>query len=58
MIDKINYKKITENLIPIFDEAGKTSIDLYEKGLKIKMKDDKTPVSNGDLKVNDIISKK
>ena len=58
MIDKINYKKITENLIPIFDEAGKISIDLYEKGLKIKMKDDKTPVSNGDLMVNDIISKK
>ena len=48
MIDKINYKKITENLIPIFDEAGKISIDLYEKGLKIEMKDDKTPVSNGD----------
>ena len=58
MIDKINYKKVTENLIPIFDEAGKISIDLYEKGLKIKMKDDKTPVSNGDLKINDIISKK
>ena len=28
-------KHIAENLIPTADKAGKTSIDLYNKGIKI-----------------------
>ena len=55
---KIDYKKITEKLIPVFEEAGQVSIDLYNKGLKIEIKEDGSPVSNGDLKVNEIISKR
>ena len=55
---KIDYKKIAEELIPIIEDAGQESIDLYNKGLKIEIKEDGSPVSNGDLKVNDIISKK
>ena len=55
---KIDYKMIAEELIPIFEEAGQKSIDLYNKGLKIEIKEDGSPVSNGDLKVNEIISKK
>ena len=51
-------KNITENLINTFNVAGKESIDLYAKGLKIEIKDDKSPVSNGDLKVNELITKK
>ena len=51
-------KIISESLIDTFNEAGKISIDLYKKGLKIEIKDDKSPVSNGDLKVNELISKK
>ena len=31
-----NFKKIVEDLIPIFEIAGKESIDLYNKGLKIE----------------------
>ena len=31
--------KISENLIDTFKEAGKVSIDLYKKGLKIEIKD-------------------
>ncbi len=53
-----DFKKITEQLIPVFEMAGKVSIDTYNKGLKIEIKDDGSPVSNGDLLVNDIISKK
>ena len=34
------------------------SIDLYKKGLQIEIKKDNSPVSNGDLKVNEIISNK
>ncbi len=54
----INYKKITEELIPIFHAAGKKSIELYESGLDIKIKNDNSPVSNGDLSVNEMICEK
>ena len=56
---KINeLKTICENLIDTFNVAGKESIELYTKGLKIKIKDDKSPVSNGDLKVDELITNK
>ena len=51
-------KVIAENLIKTFEYAGKESIRLYNEGLKIEIKEDKSPVSNGDLLVNEIISKK
>tara|TARA_Y100001958_G_C21142947_1_gene481153 strand:- start:206 stop:982 length:777 start_codon:yes stop_codon:yes gene_type:complete len=54
----IDFKKITEELIPVFDEAGLESISLYKKGLKIEIKEDGSPVSNGDLRVNELITKK
>ena len=56
---KINeLKSISENLIDTFNIAGKESIDLFASGLKIEIKEDKSPVSNGDLKVNELITKK
>ena len=55
---KIDLKKITKELIPVFDHAGLESIRLFEKGLKIEIKEDGSPVSNGDLKVNELICKK
>ena len=51
-------KTISESLINTFEEAGKVSIDLYKKGLKIEIKEDKSPVSSGDLKVNELITNK
>jgi len=51
-------KSISENLIDTFYDAGKVAIDLYKKGLKIEIKEDKSPVSNGDLKVNELITNK
>ena len=57
-MNRDELKKITENLIDTFNTAGKESIDLYKKGLKIKIKEDKSPVSNGDLRVNDLITSK
>lgn len=53
-----DLKEIAEGLIDEFNYAGKESIRLYEEGLKIQIKEDKSPVSNGDLRVNDLISKK
>ena len=55
---KINIKEIVENLISTFLYAGKVSLDLRDKGLIKKIKDDNTPVTNGDLEVNKIITKK
>ena len=56
---KINeLKSISESLIDTFLNAGKVSIDLYKKGLKIEIKEDNSPVSNGDLKVNELITNK
>ena len=57
-MNKNELKNIAENLIETFHVAGKESIELYNKGLKIEIKEDKSPVSNGDLQVNDIITNK
>ena len=57
-MNKAELKKIAEGLIDTFIEAGDDTIKLYNDGLKIEIKEDGSPVSNGDLKVNDIISKK
>ena len=51
-------KSISESLINTFLNAGKVSIDLYKKGLKIEIKEDRSPVSNGDLAVNELITNK
>ncbi len=57
-MNKSELKSITENLIETFNFAGKESIRIFKEGLKIQIKADRSPVSNGDLKVNEIISGK
>ena len=51
-------KSISESLINTFLNAAKVSMDLYKKGLKIEIKEDRSPVSNGDLAVNELITNK
>ncbi len=48
-------EEFIKNLIPVFFEAGNLSIELRNKGLKKHIKKDNTPVTNGDLEVNNII---
>ena len=55
---EINIEKLTRDLIDTFLNAGKISINLREAGLTKKIKSDNTPVSNGDLEVNKIVSEK
>ena len=55
---KLKLKEIAENLIETFQFAGKESIRLFKEGLKIEIKEDNSPVSNGDLRVNELITKK
>ncbi len=57
-MSKINIKEIIESLIDTFLNAGKVCLELRKKGLTKKMKGDNTPVTNGDLEVNKIISNK
>ena len=57
-MSKINIKIVIENLIDTFLNAGKISLKLSEEGLIKKIKSDNTPVSNGDLEVNKILTKK
>ena len=57
-MNEINIQKIVENLIDTFLYAGKVSLDLRNKGLTKKIKSDNTPVSNGDIEVDKIITKK
>ena len=51
-------KKITLSLIDTFNEAGNVALSLREVGLKKEIKSDNTPVSNGDIAVNKILTKK
>ena len=51
-------KKISEELIDTFLKAGERSIKLREEGLKKEIKTDNTPVTNGDIEVNDILTNK
>ncbi len=57
MIDS-QIEKAVKDLISTFLDAGKISLELRKKGLIKEIKPDNTPVSNGDLEVNKIISKK
>ena len=51
-------KKITLSLLNTFYEAGQIALSLRSAGLKKEIKSDNTPVSNGDLEVNKILTKK
>ena len=54
----MNLKNIIENLIENFLTAGDLALELRERGLTKKIKSDNTPVSNGDLEVNEFITNK
>lgn len=51
-------KKITLSLIETFNKASQVALDLREVGLKKEIKSDNTPVSNGDIEVNKILTTK
>ena len=51
-------ERIVNSLIDAFILSGNVSLDLRNKGLKKKIKSDNTPVTNGDIQVNDLLTKK
>ena len=51
-------ERIVNSLIDAFILSGNVSIDLRNKGLKKEIKSDNTPVTNGDIEVNDLLTNK
>ena len=54
----INTKNITDDLIKTFIQAGEVAKEISKKGVKITVKADKSPVTNGDLAVDEILRSK
>ena len=57
-MDNDQLKKINYALIDTFLIAGNRSIELRRIGLKKEIKSDNTPVTNGDIEVNKILTEK
>ena len=57
-MDNNQLKKINYTLIDTFLIAGERSIELRKIGLKKEIKSDNTPVTNGDIEVNNILTEK
>ena len=51
-------KKITISLLPTFLEAGKLAKSIAHRGVKITVKNDNTPVTDGDLAVDKMLREK
>ncbi len=57
-MNNLNLKNITEKLIDTFLEAGKLAKEISLKGVKITIKTDKSPVTDGDLAVDELLRDK
>ncbi len=57
-MNNLNLKKVAENLIDTFIEAGNIAKKISSEGPKITIKADNTPVTNGDLAVDKLLRNK
>jgi len=57
-LNNLNLKNIAENLIDSFLKAGKLAKEISARGVKITIKADKSPVTDGDIAVNEILTNK
>ena len=57
-MNNLNLKNITEDVLDAFLEAGKVAKEISLKGIKIKIKADKSPVTTGDLAVDKLLRSK
>ena len=57
-MNNLNLKKIAEDLIDSFKQAGEIAKNISEKGVKITIKSDGSPVTNGDIEVDKILKDK
>ncbi len=57
-MNNLNLKNITEEFIATFLDAGKIAKEISNSGVKITIKADKTPVTDGDLAVDEHLRNK
>jgi 3'(2'), 5'-bisphosphate nucleotidase len=57
-LNNLNFKNITESLLDTFLKAGEVAKKISNKGVKITIKADKSPVTDGDLEVDLILRSK
>ena len=57
-MNNLNLKDTTEQLLDTFLEAGKIAKEISQRGVKITIKTDKSPVTDGDLAVDKILTVK
>ena len=57
-MNNLNLKDTTEQLLDTFLEAGKIAKENSQRGVKITIKTDKSPVTDGDLAVDKILTVK
>ena len=55
-MNNLNLKNITEQLLDTFLEAGKIAIEISQQGVKVTIKSDNSPVTDGDLAVDKILT--
>ena len=57
-MSNLNLKSTTEDLLDSFFEAGKIAKEISQRGVKITIKADKSPVTDGDMAVDSILTTK
>ena len=57
-MNNLNLKNIVEELLDRFLEAGKIAKEISRRGVKITIKADKSPVTDGDLAVDQLLRDK
>ena len=57
-MNNLNLKNITEELLDTFLKSGKIAKEISNRGVKITIKTDKTPVTDGDLAVDKLLRDK
>ena len=57
-MNNLNLKNITENLLDTFLKAGNLAKEISNRGVKITIKSDKSPVTDGDLAVDKLLRDK
>ena len=57
-MNNLNLKNTAEDLIDTFLKAGKIAKEISQRGVKITIKPDKSPVTDGDLAVDELLRTK
>jgi len=57
-LNNLNLKNITEDLLDTFLKAGRIAREISQKGVKVTIKTDKSPVTDGDLAVDELLRSK